>query len=925
MKPSFALDLNHDGIGLVHRGKGGWQLVGRVGLDDPDLGLALSTLRDTAKALEPGALSTKLIVPGSQILFTSMTAPGPDSATREARIREGLEGLTPYQVDQLVFDWQEDSAEPGMVHVAVVARETLDEALGFAQEHGMNPVGFVARPNGTFSGEVYFGPVDAKDTGFKREKRPVPNLLDADAPSSDPVASDPVFDDAPADHGAAQPTDAARSAPSNDIPELAPFPPTPDEPDLPAAYDAPKRQPQPQAKETTSEPEELSAPEAVTEEPVLPEVGFSSRRSSESEPLKLSEELAVPPLAAPTPQTEARLSFGLPKAPSRIENGLDVAADAPAVPPASEAPTPDAKVHVPVTAPIAFDRQDAPEKPKANPAKESFAQVARKGAAGLTAVAERASALGRQAASKIPAPKPKDPATQDAPQQPPVTSRAAPALSSGWGDHIRSTPTATPDEAISHSPEVTAIAPPPGSAVAAAPKGSWSQEADALTVFGARKTQQVGGKPQFLGLYLFLGLLLFMAILVIWSMLFLKDTSASLDGEVDQFEAAITSAQPTPGEDIPFGADSTLVDPALVEGDEVLDTQSPDPLSEEAAQARYAATGIWQRAPEPLSEVSVGRIDDLYVASIDPSTLGHDAVALTPFGSEQLRGVAHNTSPPPPPGTVFDMDERGFVRATPDGALTPNGALVIAGRPPVIPAPAPRPERAEADTEIATGTEDAGTVATPTQPSVRPRARPTGLVESNERRVLGGRTRTELAKLRPRARPEAVLAAARAQAEAQAQAQADAIAAALSGENAAAAGIAPTALAVSRSSAPKARPKNFSKIVARARPNGGASDGSVAVAAASPRQTTTPKIPTRASVAKQATIKNAINLRKVSLIGIYGSASSRRALVRMPSGRYVKVGVGSRLDGGKVVSISTTKLIYQKGRRTVTLDVLPFS
>ena len=45
--------------------------------------------------------------------------------------------------------------------------------------------------------------------------------------------------------------------------------------------------------------------------------------------------------------------------------------------------------------------------------------------------------------------------------------------------------------------------------------------------------------------------------------------------------------------------------------------------------------------------------------------------------------------PPIGPGQVFDLDERGLVEATPDGALTPDGVLVHAGSD--GPRPAPRP------------------------------------------------------------------------------------------------------------------------------------------------------------------------------------------------------------------------------------------
>ena len=925
MKPSFALDLNPDGIGLVHRGKDGWQLVGKVALDDPDLTAALTAFRDTATTLGSNVFATKLIVPGTQILFTSMTAPGPDDATREARIREGLDGLTPYPVEDLVFDWQPDGSEEAMVHVAVVARVTLDEALGFAQDHAMNPLGFVARPKGAFSGEVYFGSLEGSTTILDREKRPVPKLLDTEPvaiasvteqddlpprPEDPPLAVEETKPDTPA------PTTAG------DIPELAPFPPTPDVP-VTEEDDAPK--PRAVKKQKKSKPTPASSEEPVSD-PVVPKapapesedadeapvIGFASSRSTDAETENAPQAPAETPSEPDPLPAEARLSLGLTASAAAAQTNK------PAIPPA-----PPSTVHVPVTAPVAFEPPPKPSKTEkakatAERGKESLTKAARKGAAGLTAAAERAGTLGRQTASKIPSPSTSKNASADTDQK----SGRATGLTQ-LGGQILGKGSSKP--AAAAEPQVTAVAPPPVTDeddLPPATKSRWSREAEALTIFGARKTQQVGGKPRFLALYLILGLLIFLGILIIWSMLFLSDTTSVRDSsQIDQFESAINTAQSDIEGNEVFGADSALIDPSLVEGDEALGGQLPEPLSEEAAQARYAATGIWQRAPDPLGDASTGRIDDLYVASIDPQTVGHDAVALTPFRADQMGGPLPNTNPPPPLGTVFNLDERGLVQAIPEGALTPEGALVIAGRPDVIPPPASRPEKNQTSTEEAStsDTADAATEAAESTPTIRPRARPEGIIEGNERLLLGGRTRTELAQLRPRGRPEAVVAAA----QAEAQAQADAIAAALSGENAAAAGIAPTALAVSRSTAPKARPSNFSRIVARARPNGGASDGSVAVAAAP--QTAGPSIPTRASVAKQATIKNAINLRKVSLIGIYGPASSRRALVRMPSGRYVKVGVGSRLDGGKVVSISTTKLIYQKGGRTVTLNVLPFS
>jgi hypothetical protein len=80
-----------------------------------------------------------------------------------------------------------------------------------------------------------------------------------------------------------------------------------------------------------------------------------------------------------------------------------------------------------------------------------------------------------------------------------------------------------------------------------------------------------------------------------------------------------------------------------------------------------------------------------------------------------------------------------------------------------------------------------------------------------------------------------------------------------------------------------------------------------------------PSIPTRASVAKQATLKNAIDLGKTNLIGVYGTPAKRYALVRTSSGGFKKVRKGDRVDGGKVVAITENELRYQKGSRTMVL------
>ena len=155
MKPNFALNITDTAISLLHRTSRGWLEVGAVQFDAPDLEEALGYLRASALGLSPHGITTKLILPPGQILYTEVTVSGPDKTAREAEIRTALEGRTPYAVEDLVFDWWGTGP---VVKVAVVARETLEEAEAFAETHRFNPVSFVTTPpEGQFAGEPWFG------------------------------------------------------------------------------------------------------------------------------------------------------------------------------------------------------------------------------------------------------------------------------------------------------------------------------------------------------------------------------------------------------------------------------------------------------------------------------------------------------------------------------------------------------------------------------------------------------------------------------------------------------------------------------------------------------------------------------------------------------------------------------------------------
>ena len=81
------------------------------------------------------------------------------------------------------------------------------------------------------------------------------------------------------------------------------------------------------------------------------------------------------------------------------------------------------------------------------------------------------------------------------------------------------------------------------------------------------------------------------------------------------------------------------------------------------------------------------------------------------------------------------------------------------------------------------------------------------------------------------------------------------------------------------------------------------------------------QVPSGATVSQAATIDNAIRLRAVNVIGIYGTARQGRALVRLANGRIFMVSVGERLDGGRVAAISDNSLVYVKSGRNITLEV----
>jgi hypothetical protein len=393
------------------------------------------------------------------------------------------------------------------------------------------------------------------------------------------------------------------------------------------------------------------------------------------------------------------------------------------------------------------------------------------------------------------------------------------------------------------------------------------------------------------------------------------------------------------------------VDPAPRPAGQVL---SPD----EAARI-YAATGVWQRAPrffdQPTGAIP---IDFTAPASMPaPERVAQPALPATDSLETDLGFLA--PANPPPPEAVFPRDENGFILATPEGTLTPEGALVIAGLPDLVITPRPELRQADLDRMALLAPAPEGVVIIAGRPSVNPPLRPADAalpvpentptndaeVAESDGAPLPPDTQEDtptpgsvgLAGLalqnsgaaalddglvaaddpRPQLRPNGL-----APPSDPATPDITAIIAGIESEAATLRFDNSTSLAVAQSIRPGRRPGDFETVVAaalaRAATRPASTTPAPAVAATVAPQNYTP-VP--GGVARAATQEDAIRLREINLIGVYGRPNARRALVRLSNGRYVRVEIGSALDGGQVTAIGDSALNYVKRGRTYAIEL----
>ena len=947
MKARFALDLSESRVALLHRSASGWQPVGAVQMDDDDLDMNIASLRARAEAYSGESVRADLILPAEMILY--MQLPRMPERDAEEQIEHALHGRTPYAIHQLAYDHE---FEDGMCLVAIVARETLREAAGFAESHGIEVASFAAPPDSDGNRRhVPSFPVSAMAEAFPVEIAPVAPAAEdegADREAAEFEVDAASEEDAPEIYGPIDlRTEIAAEAEAADVDEA--------DDDAVAAAGAAIAAELGETEDGDGTSEEVEdavvhATFARSSEPAPdgPVISFSpaSERAARAGGLGIEIEgerkmvsdnrsrISFSPVGGPDESIGlsgvrrgsvidgAPGSFAARRAAIASITGIDADANPETIysPMGPRTHTPYAsQVELPKPASprdegeamTVFGARGMPE-PRLVAARAMFA---------VAAAVVLLIGLGAFTASWLFGPS--DPLGIDEP----VAAVPAPALSPAEVDPVvaaveaavaaeeraaaEETENATPVDpfAFAQDPQEETPADPAAAELAAmdALIAETDPETGAEAAFGAdvaeapEPVEAPVPEPA-------------EEIVVAEEVVVEEPATNAVDAALaEALGIEVPAPQPTMAEQLA----SAPLPAADLPDDEDFLAGLPE-ADREAMMASYAATGIWPEAPG-VPHTPDGSAEALQLpdeGDIIPSRAVGGLVvppAIDDRPAEQR--------PPAGPGMTFDLDERGLVAASPEGTLNPDGILIYAGAPVKTP-----PERTYPGLEP-----DERVIGR------KPRARPE--VDPETQASLATRNETELARFEamqdvgpggfvmgpedvavrllvegrtPRPRPggeeqasareltaeEAREALFRSPDEGPVTAWSD--------------------LAVERSGRPSARPADLAASAAAVAPQAPA-----APQAATPQPAVVrdagPQLPTRASVARAATVEDAISLRKVNLIGVYGTKAKRRALVRLGNGRFLKVRVGDRMDGGVVRAISETALQYQKGGKQIVI------
>ena len=365
-------------------------------------------------------------------------------------------------------------------------------------------------------------------------------------------------------------------------------------------------------------------------------------------------------------------------------------------------------------------------------------------------------------------------------------------------------------------------------------------------------------------------------------------------------QVPVTTPTETPDATTPDATTPAIIVPSYEDAEEFYAENNIWILSPDVGQYEDPTTQT-PNQPDAFASGQFGQ-RELYVPSHDAVVSSSDALALPLLNTGTSGRSLPSILDPAPAGETFAVNAIGLVIPTPEGTQTPEGVQIFAGRPDYLIPPRPTDAETTPDTETAESAPEETVTDEDTidLSSFQPTLRPNNLIETHERNIYGGLTRSELAARKPELRPE-------------------------SAQSAPDVDVTPTEYAVATSVVPSPRPNDFDAIVAAAQAASSTSrdtaSSSASSSSSSRPRAAAPAIPTRASVARQATISNAIHLRRLSLVGVYKTSGSRRALMRTRSGRYVRVEVGDTIAGGRIAAIGDNSLQYVKGGRNTTMEV----
>ncbi|TFL18627.1 hypothetical protein [Jannaschia formosa] len=584
MIPQIALDLSLDSITVLSRApEDGWWREGTVRLSEPDMPERLAGLRDVAEARVGAGFLSILVLPDSQLLYTSLER---DDRRPDDTIRALLRGRTPYAVEDLTWDYVERGDR---LQVAVVALDTLIEAETFAAEYGFRPVAVVANPKDpAYPGIPEFGktglagdllggaPLElALGEGFRAT--PAPPLPE---PEPEPeLAPEPEAEDVTAEAEAASP--ATEDGVTKDEPE-APIPtfrrsraePAPGEGD--DAFGPPRS-------EAPASPESFASARAASAAPPVARTAsgerlarIAPRLTAQPGGVRSAPWLPTPADIEATGKRDARYPGPRPTAaePSMTANAApSTSFDAPkkSDPHAPETPAATAPKVPPVAAP------------------GSFAAHLKRRAADPEAVAEwHAEAESRAAEGTAPAPAPKAKRYDVAPEDAPASLAAR----------------------IKRRAEETKAQ----EKAAQKPKGD-APEAAALALPGLAREAAAARRGGRLGLMMTLGLLAVLILVGVAATLMAEE-----DGDlaappmvpasvplVERAELSVAAPAGLPPETAPEAAPATAteIDLAIL-------------LPEPGSVTTGSATPSVIAAPEPIEGPVLTRLPDLSAAAEDP-------------------------------------------------------------------------------------------------------------------------------------------------------------------------------------------------------------------------------------------------------------------------------------------------------------------